>query len=169
MAFESVRPEAITGNPFARIGSQWMLITAGSKAGGCNTMTASWGGLGVLWNKPVSFIFVRPQRYTREFLEREGGYSLCFFALDWHRQLGYLGTVSGRDEDKIARAGLTLTFVDGVPCFAQAELVLLCQKLYRSDLTPDGFTVPGLDAENYPQHDYHRLYVGEVTRALVKK
>ena len=144
-----------------------MLITAGD-AQKCNTMTASWGGVGVLWNKLVSFIFVRPQRYTREFIEREGGYSLCFFADGFRKQLSYLGTASGREEDKIQTAGLTTAFADGVPYFEEAKLVLICKKQYRQDLVPQGFIDPAVDEKNYPGHDYHRLYVGEIVKVLRK-
>ena len=130
MAFIEIDPKQIPENAFQLIGTDWMLITAGD-AQKCNTMTASWGGVGVLWNKPVSFIFVRPQRYTREFIEREGGYSLCFFADGFRKQLSYLGTASGREEDKIQTAGLTTAFADGVPYFEEAKLVLICKKQYR--------------------------------------
>lgn len=167
MAFIEIDPKQIPENAFQLIGTDWMLITAGDRQK-CNTMTASWGGFGVLWNKPVSFIFVRPQRYTREFIEREDCYSLCFFADGFRKQLSYLGTVSGRDEDKIQTAGLTTTFADGVPYFEEAQLVLLCKKQYRQDLVPQGFITPAVDEKNYPEKDYHRLYVGEVVKVLRK-
>lgn len=168
MAFVTRRPEEMAGNPFSMIGDQWMLITAGDQTG-CNTMTASWGGLGVVWNKPVSFIFVRPQRYTYQFVEQQPGYTLSFFDPQWKKQLLYLGTVSGRDEDKIAKAGLSVAYSDGLPYFEQARLVLVCRKLYRQDLLSDCFTDSETDRASYPQKDYHRLYVGEVLRVLERE
>ena len=168
MAFVERRPAEMAGNPFSMIGDEWMLITAGDETR-CNTMTASWGGLGVLWNKPVSFIFVRPQRYTRSFIEAQEKYTLSFFDPEWKKQLGYLGRVSGRDENKIENAGLTVAFSDGAPCFEQARLVLVCRKLYRQDLEQACFVDSKTDRDSYPEQDYHRLYVGEVLRVLERE
>ena len=168
MAFVTRRPEEMAGNPFSMIGDEWMLITAGDETR-CNTMTASWGGLGVLWNKPVSFIFVRPQRYTRSFIEAQEKYTLSFFDPEWKKQLGYLGRVSGRDENKIENAGLTVAFSDGAPYFEQARLVLVCRKLYRQELDPSCFTDREADARYYPDRDYHTMYVGEILKVLVKE
>ena len=126
--FITISPYEMEGNPFQMIDKQWMLITAGNEEK-ANTMTASWGGLGVLWFKPVSFAFVRPTRYTYEFIEREDGYSLCFFDESYRNALKVCGTVSGRDRDKIAECGLTLRYEDGIPYFDEAETVLfrLCR------------------------------------------
>ena len=168
MGYIITKPEEMKGNVFSMIGSDWMLITAGDEEK-CNTMTASWGGVGILWNKPVSFIFVRPQRYTREFIEREQAYSLCFFEDGFRTGLSYLGTASGRDEDKIAKAGLTTAYEDGVPYFEQARLVLICKKSYRDDLRGDCFLDAEADARCYPEKDYHRMYIGEIVKALKKK
>ncbi len=168
MAFVTRRPEEMAGNPFSMIGDEWMLITAGDEKK-CNTMTADWGGLGVVWNKPVSFIFVRPQRYTYQFVEAQPGYTLSFFDAEWKKQMAYLGTASGRDEDKIAKAGLTLAFSDGLPYFEEARLVLVCRKLYRQDLRQDCFVDTATDRASYPERDYHRLYVGEVLRVLERQ
>ena len=90
-----------------------MLVTAGDAASH-NTMTASWGGLGVLWGAPVATCYIRQSRYTKEFVDGSDLFTLSF--LDpavWRRQLSYLGRVSGRDEDKIKAAGLTPVAVDG--------------------------------------------------------
>ena len=168
MAFAELSPGQMPGNPFEMIGKDWMLIAAGDGEG-CNAMTASWGGLGELWNKPVSFIFVRPQRYTYRFVERCGGYSLCFFGPQDRAMLQYMGTASGRDEDKIQKAGLTVAYADGVPYFEQARLVLICRKLYRQDLEEGCFTDPQTLEASYPLRDLHRMYVGEVLRVLERR
>ena len=73
-----IDPKEIGQNVFSLIGDQWMLITAGT-AERCNTMTASWGGLGVLWGAPMATCYIRPQRYTREFVDREEYFTLAFF------------------------------------------------------------------------------------------
>ena len=65
---KSIAIKDLSENFFEVIGKEWMLVTAGSKEH-FNTMTASWGGIGWLWNKPVVFVFIRSERYTYEFME----------------------------------------------------------------------------------------------------
>ena len=141
-----------------------MLVTAGSH-GSFNTMTASWGGLGVLWSKKVSFIVIRPSRYTYEFIERSASYSLSFFEEKNRDALMLCGSKSGRDMDKVKEAGLTAVTDDGPIYFKEARLVMQCRKLYFQDLQPVNF-LDGSIEKNYPQKDYHRWYVGEITRCL---
>ncbi|MEG0803342.1 MAG: flavin reductase family protein [Pygmaiobacter sp.] len=167
MAFLEITPEELSVNPFRLIGKEWMLLTAGDTVH-CNTMTAAWGGLGVLWNKPVTFTFIRPQRYTKEFVDAADSFSLCFFDAEYRKTLSYLGSVSGRDEDKISKAALTTCYEDGIPYFAQANLVLFCKKLYRQGLSPDCMLDASIDAVCYPKQDYHDLYVGEILRVLMR-
>lgn len=164
--FTTILPQELTDNPFDLIGRQWMLITAGD-AEAANTMTASWGGLGVLWNKPVAFTFIRPTRHTYGFTEAADTFSLCFFEESYRPALQLCGRVSGRDTDKIADAGLTLRTDGDAPYFDEARLVLFCRKLYIQDITPAGFVDPSL--QDHYTDDYHRVYVGEITKALVRK
>ena len=164
MPFVEREPGTLADNPFRLIGSDWMLITAGT-AGRFNTMTASWGGLGVLWERKVCFIFVRPTRHTYEFLERTGTFTLSFFAERYRKALTYCGTHSGRDTDKAKGAGLTPAGEGGFVYFAEARLVLKCRKLYSQDILPDRFLDPGIE-RMYPQKDYHRMYVGEIVTCL---
>ena len=111
--FKPINPEALQDNPFSLIGKGWMLITAGRDK--CNAMTASWGGLGVMWSKNVAFVVVRPQRYTKEFLDAEPAFSLSFLGDEHRKALSYLGSVSGRNEDKMARCGLTPARPENTP------------------------------------------------------
>ena len=164
--FTAISPYELEGNPFQMIDKQWMLITAGNEEK-ANTMTASWGGLGVLWFKPVSFAFIRPTRYTYEFTEREDAYSLCFFSEEYRDTLKLCGTVSGRDRDKIAEAGLTLRYEDGVPYFDEADTVMICRKIAVQDIDPAGFVDPTV--EKHYNNDYHRVYTGEITKVLRRK
>lgn len=152
-------------NPFTLIDKEWMLITAGTRQK-CNTMTASWGGLGKLWKKYVSFIFIRPSRYTLEFLEREDYYSLCFFDSSERRALNYCGAHSGRDGDKIKAAGLTPVFDEAAPYFAEAKLVFLCKKMHGQWIDPAGFLDPQIGAQCYPEKDYHKMFVGSIEKVL---
>jgi flavin reductase (DIM6/NTAB) family NADH-FMN oxidoreductase RutF len=161
--------ELLTGEVFTRIDKQWMLITAGPAAD-CNTMTASWGGLGILWRRPVSTIYVRPQRYTRSFLEREDYYTLAFLPEEYRKALQYCGSHSGREGDKFDACGLHKAQADcGVAYPAEAELVLVCRKLYWQDMDPTHFLLPEIETVNYPEKDYHRIYIGEITQVLTKE
>ncbi len=154
-------------NVFETIGKQWMLISA-QRDGIVNTMTASWGGMGVLWNKNVATIYVRPQRYTKQFLDNSDHFSLCFFDESWRKQLSYLGSVSGKEEPKIERAGLLIEQFHEVPYFQQAELVMVCRKLYVQDLNKNCFQDLSVYQQNYPQDDVHTMYIGEIEHILVK-
>ncbi len=148
-------------NPFARIGKDWLLITAGTGQD-WNTMTASWGGLGVLWNINVAFCFVRPTRHTWSFMERESRFTLSFFDEEYRKALEFCGARSGRDTDKAAGAKLDpIIFDDGALSFAQAKEVLVCRKLYSQDFDPTLFKDPSIEL-NYPKKDYHRMYIGEI-------
>ena len=167
MQFKEIQVSDLQMNPMTLIGKEWMLVTAGDESG-YNTMTASWGHLGTLWNLPTSTIFVRPQRYTKEFVDREPLYSLTFFPEAHKKALGYLGSHSGRDEDKVAKVGFTPVFEDGFTYFAEANLVLVCRKLYSQFLSKDGFEDPALYSKNYPIDDLHKMYIGEITDVLVK-
>ena len=145
-----------------------MLITAGNEARGCNTMTASWGNLGTLWGRPTSLIYVRPQRYTTEFIDREELYTLAFFPEEYKKALGYLGTASGRDGDKIAAAGLTPVFDGDCTYFAEASLVLVCRKLYRAPILEETFIDKTIADQCYPEKDFHDMYVGEIVKVLAE-
>lgn len=166
--FISIQPEQIPDNPFKLIGQDWMLIAAGG-LDGFNMMTASWGTLGVLWGKRVAVCFVRPHRHTFQFVERAAYYSLNFFDESYRPALDFCGSRSGRDVDKAKETGLTaVAGTGGAVHFVQARLVLECRKLYAQDIAPDCFTDPTIGALNYPQRDYHRMYVGEIVRGLAR-
>lgn len=164
--FHSIDPKALTDNVFSLIGERWMLVTAGD-ADRCNTMTASWGGLGVLWNKPVATIYVRPQRYTHGFTDRCDHFTLTFFPQGEYREaLALCGSKSGRDLDKFAACGLTVAHAAcGAPYVDQGDLVLVCRKLYRQEMDPGAFLDAELVERNYPQKDFHTMYVGEIVEA----
>ena len=159
--FVTKKPNDICANVFTEIGTRWMLITAyDNTQERVNAMTASWGAMGVLWNKPVLIAFVRPQRYTYGLLEESDFCSACF--LDGHRDaLRICGTKSGRDTDKISESGLTPVELDGVWGFAEAGRVLKLRKLFVSDMKKENFLDSSL-LINYPSEDYHRVYVYEI-------
>ncbi len=164
--FREIAPPEITDNVFKLIDQDWMLVTAGSPDH-FNTMTASWGGLGSLWHELVSFVFVRPQRYTYQFMEAASHFTLTFFDEEHRDVLNYCGTHSGRDVDKIAQTGLTpVTGETGAVYFVEARLVLECKKLYAQDLTAENFVDMAVRREIYPTDDFHRVYVGQIVHCL---
>lgn len=165
MEFKEIKAADLEFNPFTRIGSDWMLITAGDESK-FNTMTASWGGAGVLWGKNVVTCYIRPQRYTKEFVDASDTFTLSFFGPGHRDALNLCGSVSGRDCDKAAEAGLTPYHTDGTTAFREAELILVCRKLYQDEMPPENFIAKENDAKWYPNHDYHTMYIGEIVKIL---
>ena len=159
-----IDPKHLEGNVFSMIGDQWALLTAGSPEH-FNTMTVSWGGLGVLWGKNVATVYVRPQRYTREFMEQYDRFTLSFYGPEWKKALALCGSKSGRDVDKVKECGFTPANENGAPYFEEADLVLCCKKLYWQDMDPTHFLSEEIE-KNYPDKDYHRIYIGEIEAAL---
>lgn len=162
-----IQVEELHDNPFTMIGKEWMLVSA-EHEGIANTMTASWGGVGILWNKKVAFVFIRPQRYTKEFIEKAATFSLTFYDEKYRDELTYFGRVSGRDEDKIKKAGFHIGHIDNTPYFEEANTVLVCRKLYAQDINPDCFIQNDLIEKNYPHRDFHKMYVVEIEAAYKK-
>lgn len=165
--FQITDPKKLPHNVFSLLNEQWTLISAGDQTN-FNTMTASWGGLGVLFHKNVATIYVRPQRYTFEFIEQYPEFTLSFFDKSYQPKLRLLGSKSGRDTDKIKESGLTPAMAgESAPYFQEAELVFVCRKLYYQDLNPEHFVDPALSTF-YEQKDYHRMYIGEIVQTLMK-
>lgn len=168
MSFTETSAKELDGfNTFSQIGEKWMLITAGNKEK-FNTMTASWGMMGILWNKDVATAFVRPRRYTFEFLEKNDYYTLSFFESKYKKQLSYCGRNSGRNVDKIKETGLTPIFDEQAPYFKEASTVFICKKIYGQFISSEGFIDVDLD-KNYENKDYHKMYVGEIIKCLEEK
>ena len=159
--FISKKPADICDNVFTEIGARWMLLTAYDSAQKrVNAMTASWGAMGVLWNRPVLIAFVRPQRYTYGLLEFSEYCSACF--LNGCREaLKICGTKSGREIDKIRESGLTPIELEGIWGFAEAGRILKLRKLFATDMKKEHFLDISL-LSNYPSEDYHRIYVYEI-------
>ncbi|MHB8063874.1 MAG: flavin reductase [Ruminiclostridium sp.] len=165
--FVELSREEFRENVLTRIGDDWMLVTAGNETEGCNTLTACWGGVGNLWHKDAAFIFIRPTRYTYEFIERNDMFSLTFFPKKFRKELALLGAKSGRDGDKIAEANLTVQYLDGVPTYEQGNLVMLCKKMYYLDFVPERIPEDVIK-RFYPDGDFHRFYAGEIIKIYHK-
>lgn len=178
--FEAVDVFGIDENAAALIGREQMLITA-ARDGGANTMTASWGALGVMWGEPVFICAVRPSRHTFSFIEEGDCVTFSFLGCDRKKELALCGSISGRDCDKIARAGLTLKYFDiqagegriiRAPAFDEARLVIVGEKIYFHDIDPNGF-MPAhagkLLSQSYASGDYHRLFICRVIGAFERR
>ncbi|MBN1778007.1 MAG: flavin reductase [Clostridiales bacterium] len=146
--------------PFEAIGEKWTLITA-EKDGKINTMTASWVGIGVLWNRNVVTVYIRPQRYTREFVDAGEYFTVTLFD-GYRKELSILGSKSGRDGDKIAEVGFHAETVGGQPTFREGKTAIVCKKLYRGRIMPEDFIDKRLIDFSYPNKDFHYLYIAEV-------
>lgn len=158
---KKIQPEGLSQNVFSMIGKQWMLICA-EKNDTANAMTASWGGMGVIWNKQTVTVYIRPQRYTKEFIDDADTFSIMVFPEAYRKQLTYMGTVSGRDEDKIKQCDFHTEHIDETPYFKEASLIITCKKLYAQKMLPECFIDKETDKKNYPLKDYHELYIGEI-------
>ncbi|MBN2698185.1 MAG: flavin reductase [Bacteroidales bacterium] len=166
--FKSITPFDITDNVFKLLDRDWMLVTAGSPDQ-CNTMTASWGHLGILWNLPIAIAYIRPQRYTYRFANENRDYTLCFFENKYREILEFCGTKSGRTHDKIKETGLHPLETDrGNVIFKEASLVLECEKIYVDNLKKENFLVPDIAEKNYPFDDFHRFYMGRICNVWIK-
>ena len=168
MSFREVKPEELTMNPFTKIGKEWLLITAGNEEE-CNTMTASWGAMGVMWGKNAVTVYISPQRYTKEFVDREETFTISVLGEDYRKALNYCGTVSGKGIDKITEAELTPYFVDGTAGIQEADMIMVCKKMYHDTIKPECFDESENDTKWYPQKDYHTMYIAEIQKVLVRE
>ena len=146
--------------------NKWFLLTSGDwETQHFNTMTVAWGFFGIMWNKPVAAVVVRPGRYTFEFIEKYEHFTLSAFDRQYRDDLNLLGTKSGRDGDKISETKLnpTPSVIVPSPSFKEAELIIECKKIYWDDFKPEHFLDSLID-KNYPKKDYHRIYFGETLK-----
>ena len=166
--FQPYPIDMLNMNPFTKIGKEWALISAGDK-NKCNTMTVSWGGVGVLWGKNVVYIFIRDSRYTKEFIDNGEFFSMSFFEEKYRDALSYCGKESGRNvDDKFKSAGLTPAFRHSIPYPDEANLVLLCRKTAAVPITEDTFIDPQIMPKWYSDNDMHVMYVGEIIEAVAR-
>ena len=159
--------QAVVRELLPALGAENALLTAGT-ADRCNTMTASWGGLGVIWGAPAATCYIRPQRYTKEFVDREAYFTLAFFGEEHRKALQLCGSRSGREADKVKECGFTVKAAEcGAPYFEEAELVLVCRKRFVQPMDPDNIPQDVKD-RFYADKDYHVMYIGEIAEVLVR-
>ena len=163
--FRTVSAESRTENPFHLFDHDWMLVTAGTLES-YNALTASWGGMGILWEKEVMLCVVRPVRHTFDFMERHDLFTLAAFEERYRPALRTFGRKSGRDLDKAKDTGMTpVKGINGGIYFQQARLVYECRKMYWTDFDPGKFLDQKMH-KFYPNRDYHRMYVGEILSVM---
>ncbi len=171
--FSEIKPKELQNNAISLIGDSWMLVSAGNLSDisntSWNTMTANWGGLGFLWNKPVAFVFIRTERFTYEFTEKEDTMSLSFFAEEYKTALQFCGTKSGRDFNKANETGLTPIELENKSVgFSQANIILECKKLYCDMINRESFTNFDVEGAYYTKEGLHKLYICEITKVWKK-
>jgi flavin reductase (DIM6/NTAB) family NADH-FMN oxidoreductase RutF len=168
MTLQTIQPFDFTAKSFELWEKTWFLLTAGDFASGkYNAMTVAWGGLGIMWGKPVAQVVVRPTRHTYGFINEYPTFTLTAYDNQYKKALGLLGTKSGRDGDKITESGLTpqAAKVVAAPSFAQAKLSIECKTIYWQDMLPGNFLDPTIES-SYENNDYHRFYLGEIVHIL---
>ena len=164
---KEINAEELKGNLIEMINKKWALVTAGDHEK-ANTMTVSWGSFGEFWSKPVITIYIRPQRYTKQFIDEQKEFSVCVLPEEYRKALTYCGRTSGKDvADKFAGAGITLDFCGDVPVIKEAGITLICRKMCEGDIDPATFADSEEGAKVYPDKDYHRYYIAEIEKVLV--
>ena len=153
MKFEEIAIEELEFNPFEKISKEWMLVTAGDEEKS-NTMTASWGGVGIMWRKNVVTAYIRPQRYTKEFMDSNDLFTISFLPEEYRKAMSLCGSFSGREVgDKWKLSGLHPHYVDGTTGVEEADMIFVCKKLYAQEMKSECFIDVDCDTTCYPD-DY---------------
>lgn len=163
MNFRKFKKEDVKQNIFKNFDDNWLLVSAGT-ANDYNTMTASWGGMGFIWMKPVFFLVIRTNRYTLEFLDKYDKFTCSYFGEGYKDALAICGSKSGRDTDKVAEAGLTVEQIPGhdAVTFKEAKHTFICSKVLHQELEESGFDNTELYKEFYEGDENHVLFIGTI-------
>ncbi len=169
--FQPYPIEVLEFNPFTKLSNEWAAIVTEAN-GKINAMTASWGGLGIIWGKNACTIYIRDSRYTKELLDKSDTFSVCFLGEGKkHSTLQYLGKASGRDEDKIAAAGLDINYHKDVAFLDTADFVIICRKMAATPIREEDFVDPSIKETYYSGKDegnMHTMYIGEILEILAR-
>ena len=165
MAWTEIDVKKENLNPFTALDDKWFLLTAGTQEG-FNMMTCSWGFMGIIWHKPVFVTVVRPQRYTKTFMDQNEYFTISFYGDEYKKALGFCGAHSGKDVNKVEKTGLTPVFQEHTVFFEEAELVLFAKAVCQQ-LEEDKF-IDASKLENYANKDFHFAYYGEIVKAYKK-
>ena len=168
-SFQKVDPKSLTDNVFSLFDNDWFVVTAGDGET-YNPMTISWGGFGILWSAPVATIYIRDTRYTYQFLNQGKYFTLCAFDEEYRSVTQYLGSHSGRDEDKIKASGLTPLKTElGNLYYAEARLIVECEKVYNADLQLENISDPHGINMYKDTESRHKMFIGKILNVWEKK
>lgn len=160
-------------NPVTLFADSWGELVTGRKGDKVNAMTISWGEIGSLWGHssgmPVITIYVRPQRFSKILLDKEDCFTVCFFDKQHKKELAYLGSHSGRDEDKIQKVGFSSTSLEEYSYINEANLVFVCRKLYQQAMKEGCFLDKDVVEDCYPKKDFHDMYIAKIEKVLIKE
>lgn len=169
--YKEVKPEDLEVKPFCVFHEDWALVTAGDE-NKCNSMTISWGGLGTYLSQSVGIVYIRQQRYTKEFMDKSDYFTICNLPQEYKEQLKYLGTHSGADGDKFKETGIKPIKVDQAMAIEQANAIYICKKLFHGPIDPKNLS----ECENKKKYfdlqdpqDFHTMYMGTIEKILIKK
>lgn len=167
--FKEIKFTDVKENVVELISKRWGLVTAGDSSA-LNTMTVSWGAVGELWGKDVATVYIRPQRYTEEFLNSNDYFTLSFYPEEKKKSIhGICGSKSGRDVDKVKACSLTPCFNEDAPYFEEADLVLVCRKAAKGKFDPSQFIDGTIEKNWYPEKDFHYIYYGVIEKVLISE
>lgn len=151
----------------ARLRDPGLLLASTKRSGVSNVMTIGWGTVGIIWGRPTFVVLVRPSRYTYEFIEDSGLFTVNVPTEEMRRWVSVCGTRSGRHLDKLAAYNMTTSpgqMVDAVTIDA-APMVYECKVVHSNDVVPANLNSE-VEARSYGGHDYHRVYFGEILGAF---
>ncbi len=166
--FKTIKPYQLEINPFTSTSKDWMLISSAINADDFNTLTASWGEFGYRWNRDVCNIYIRKHRHTFKYLEKSDHFTVSFFPPSYKEALKICGSISGRDQDKIKKSGLTPIVNNHYIGFEEASINIICKKIYTQDMNESLFIDKTILQDHYPKKDFHRMYTGEIIEIYVK-
>lgn len=168
--FKEIQVKDLSFNPFTSLQEDWALLSAKNSENKVNSMTVSWGGVGAIFNENVITVYVRPQRYTRSFIDETGNISLSFFNGEYKKELAYLGAKSGKDEDKLSLQNFKPIFFGDFPAVDKAKLVICAKVIYKGEIFPQNFIKNNevdYDKKWYENKDYHYVYLAKIEKIYV--
>lgn len=166
--FKEIKIDELKENAVDLFNRQWALLTAGNKDG-YNTMTVSWGALGELWGMDMATVYVRPQRYTKRFMDENEFFTVSVYPEEYRKALAFCGSKSGRDYDKAKETGLTPVYDGDITYFDEAKIVLVCRKTAVGKFDAEQFCDSSIIESCYPTEDFHFIYYGKIERVLIKE
>jgi flavin reductase (DIM6/NTAB) family NADH-FMN oxidoreductase RutF len=159
----NTKTDMFTLETFSKLENPGLLLVGTNKAGKSNVMTIGWGLIGTFWRMPVFMIAVRPTRYTHEFIEESGEFTVNVPTDDMDKIVEICGTISGRKTDKIKECKLTLKKAKKIktPTIKQCKIHYECQVVHKLKINPKQVPLD-IKQELYPKPDYHTLYFGKI-------